>query len=287
MQPFDYAAPERLDAVLELVASADPDVLLLGGGTAAVLLMKQDLIGPGTVVALGRVAELGGILVRPDGGLRIGATCRLVDLAESPVVRSAYPVLTRTARGIGNVRVRAVATVGGNLAHADPAQDLAPVLMTLGAQVVLASRQRTRQLALDAFFVDVMETSLRRDEVLTAVELPPPPAGARAAYVKFTPRSREDYGTVNVACALVLEDGVCRSAALVLGGVGPTPMRIRAAEVLLSGQAPTDARIAEAARLAAADIEPWDDLRGSAVYKRAMAKVWTARALARLRGTTA
>lgn len=287
MQPFDYLAPDRLEDVLELVAPPDHDVTLLGGGTAAVLLMKQDLIAPGTVVDLAHVAELGGITPQPDGGLRVGATCRLVELEESPIVGSTYPAVARAAHGIGNVRVRAVATVGGNLVHADPAQDLAPVLMTLDARVVLASRQGTRRLAVDAFYVDVMETVLRRDEVLTAVELPPPPAGRRAAYLKFTPRSREDYGTVNVACALVIEEAACRSAVLVLGGVGPTPIRIRAAEAVLAGYPMTDARIAEAARLAAEGIEPWDDLRGSAAYKRAMARVWTARVLTRLRGATA
>ena len=287
MQPVDYVAPDRLDAVLERLAPPDHEVLLLAGGTAAVLLMKQDLLAPRTVVGLGRVAELRGIAPRPDGGLRAGAMCRLVDLEESAIVRAAYPVVARTAHGVGNVRVRAAATLGGNLVHADPAQDLAPVLMTLGAQAVLASRQGTRRVALDAFYVDVMETVLRRDEVLAAVELPPPPAGRRATYVKFTPRSRDDYGTVNVACALVVEEGVCRSAALVLGGVGPTPIRVRPAEALLAGHPLTDARIAEAARLAADGIEPWDDLRGSAAYKRAMTRVWTARALAGLRGPIA
>jgi len=156
------------------------------------------------------------------------------------------------------------------------------VLMALGATVTCASRGGTRRLPLDEFYVGFMETAIGPDEVLTEVELPPPPSGLRATYVKFTPRSQDDYGTVNVACALVLEDGVCRSAALVLGGVGATPLRIRSAEGCLSGHPLTDGRIAEASRLAAEEIDPWDDLRGSAAYKRAMARVWTARALTAL-----
>ena len=283
MPPFEYVAPTGLDKVLDLVAETQGEVLLLGGGTAAVLLMKQDLLAPDVVVDLGRVPELRGIDAAPDGGLRLGATCRLAEIEDSAIVQGAYPVVARTAHGVGNVRVRNVATIGGNLVHADPAQDLAPVLMTLGAHVELASRQGTRRVALDAFYVDVMETVVRRDEVLTAVELPPPPARLRTMYVKFTPRSAEDYGTVNVACALVVDEFVCRSAAVVLGGVGATPVRARSAEVCLTHQSLTDDRIAEAARLAAGEIEPWDDLRGSAAYKRAMARVWTARALAALR----
>jgi CO/xanthine dehydrogenase FAD-binding subunit len=155
--------------------------------------------------------------------------------------------------------------------------------MSLGATVTLASRVGTRRLSLDAFYTGFMETAIGRDEVLTEVELPSPPAGLRATYIKFTPRSQDDYGTVDIACALVLGDGVCRSAALVLGGVGATPLRIRSAETCLIGHPLTDPRIAEASRLAAEEIDPWDDLRGSAAYKRAMARVWTARALAALR----
>ncbi len=283
MRPFEYVAPERLDGVLEHLARADGETILLGGGTATVLLMKQDLIAPDVVIDLGRVRELGGIDVRPDHGLRLGATCRLAEVEDSAAVRAAYPVVARTAHGVGNVRVRSVATLGGNLVHADPAQDLPPVLIALGATVTCASRRGTRRLPLDAFYVGFMETAIEHDEVLTEVELPPRPPGLCAMYIKFTPRSQDDYGTVNVACALVLEDGVCGSAALVLGGVGATPLRIRSAEVYLGGHPLTDARIVEASRLAAEEIDPWDDLRGSATYKRAMARVWTARALIALR----
>ena len=283
MRPFEYAAPDRLDDALERLDRADGEAILLGGGTATLLLMKQDLMAPDVVIDLGHIPELGGIAVGPDRGLRLGATCRLAELEDSRIVKTAYPVVARTAHGVGNVRVRNVATLGGNLVHADPAQDLPPVLMALGATVTLASRRGTRRLPLDTFYAGYMETAVARDEVLTEVTLPPPPAGLRSTYIKFTPRSQDDYGTVNVACALVVEDGVCRSAALVLGGAGATPLRIRSAEVCLRGRPLTDERIAEASAFAAQEIDPWDDLRGSAAYKRAMARVWTARALTALR----
>jgi aerobic carbon-monoxide dehydrogenase medium subunit len=283
MLPFEYIAPERLDDALDRLARPDGETVLLGGGTATVLLMKQDLIAPEVIIDLGRVPELGGIDVRLDRGLRLGAMCRLAELEDSAAVAEAYPVVAATAHRVGNVRVRNVATLGGSLVHADPAQDLPPVLMSLGATVRLARRGGVRQLPLDAFYTGFMETAIGRDEVLTDVELPPPPAGLRATYIKFTPRSQDDYGTVNVAAALVLEDGVCRSAVLVLGGVGATPLRIRSAETCLRGRPLTNPSIAEASRLASEEIDPWDDLRGSAAYKRAMARVWTARALAALR----
>jgi aerobic carbon-monoxide dehydrogenase medium subunit len=283
MHPFEYVAPDRLDDALERLGRAEGEAILLGGGTATVLLMKQDLIAPKVVIDLGHIPELGGIAAGAGRRLRLGATCLLAELEDSTIVRTAYPVVARTAHRVGNVRVRNVATLGGNLVHADPAQDLPPVLMALGATVTLASRRGTRRLPLDAFYVGYMETAIEQDEVLTEVELPPPPAGLRSTYIKYTPRSQDDYGTVNVACALVVEDGVCRSAALVLGGVGATPLRIRSAETCLSGHPLTDARIAEASTFAAQEIDPWDDLRGNAAYKRAMAEVWTARALTALR----
>ncbi len=279
MQPFEYIAPTRLDEALERLARPTGETILLGGGTATVLLMKQDLIAPEVIIDLGRVRELGGIDARPDRGFRIGGTCRLVDLEDSAALRAAYPVIAQTAHGVGNVRVRNVATLGGNLVHGDPAQDLPPVLMALGAAVVCVSRAGTRRVSLDDFYTGFMETAIRGDEILTEVDVPPPPPGLRATYVKFTPRSEDDYGTVNVACALVVDGGACRSASLVLGGVGATALRIRPAEEHLRSHPLTAARIAEAARLAAERIEPWDDLRGSAAYKRAMARVWTARAL--------
>lgn len=282
MQPFEYVAPRTLEEVLDLLADAPEDTLLLAGGTSAVLMMKQDLLAPARVVALGRVEELKGLEARPDGSLRLRAGLTLAELGQAPAVASAYPVVARTARLIGNVRVRSVATLGGHLAHGDPAQDLPPVLMALGARVKAVSRRGTRWIPLEELYRDYMTTALEPDEVLTEVELPPPPPGLKAAYVKFTPRSRDDYATVGVACALVVEDGICRRAAIALGGVGPTPLRIRAAEAVLEGQVPTPERIAEAARLAEEGVEPWDDLRGSAAYKRAMSRVWTARVLTEL-----
>ncbi len=279
MQAFEYVAPTRVDEVLQRLATAEADTILLGGGTSTVLMMKQDLLAPAAVIGLGRLAELRGITARPDGGLTLGATCTLTDLIRSPEVAAAYPVLARTAAQIGNVRVRNMATLGGNLVHADPAQDLPPVLMLLDATVTLQSQRGIRQVSLNDLYVDLMVTAVEPDELLTEIHLPPAPAGLYTTYVKFTPRSKEDYATVGVACALELEGNWCRRAGLVLGGVGATPLRMRAVEAALTGRPLTAAGIAAAATLVEGAVEPWDDLRGTAAYKQAMSRVWTERAL--------
>jgi len=135
MRPFEYVAPERLDDVLERLARADGETVLLGGGTASVLFMKHELIAPDVIIDLAGIAELGGIDARPDRGLRLGATCRLAEVEDSAIVAAAYPVVAAAAHRVGNVRVRNVATLGGNLVHADPAQDPPPMLLALGAEV--------------------------------------------------------------------------------------------------------------------------------------------------------
>jgi carbon-monoxide dehydrogenase medium subunit len=181
-------------------------------------------------------------------------------------------------------RIRNQAPVGGNLAHADPAQDPPPMLIALDASVVLSSAAGERSLPLDAFFVDYLTTRLEPGEVLTAVRLPPLPEGTRATYEKFLPRTHDDYATVSVGAALRRDaDGRCQDVRVALGGVAGVPLHIRAVEDALRGEVLTDARIAEAAALVTDLVDPPDDVRGSAAYKRRMARVWTERALRKLR----
>jgi carbon-monoxide dehydrogenase medium subunit len=174
--------------------------------------------------------------------------------------------------------------VGGNLAHADPAQDPPPMLIALGAEVVLRSRQRERTVPLERFFVDYLTTVLEPGEVLTAIRLPPLPVGTRATYEKFLPRTQDDYATVAVAATLHLApDGRCHDVRLALGGVAGVPVRARPVEDALRGEVLSDQRIADAAALVPQLVDPPDDNRGSASYKRRMAQVWTERALRRVR----
>ncbi len=279
MRPFEYVEPETLDEALALLADDPDDTLVMAGGTSLVILMKQDLIRPRRVVVLRRLAQLRAIEAADDG-LRLGALATHGALARDGLVRSHGSALASTFAAVATVRIREQATLGGNLAHADPAQDPPVTLLALDATAIAMSRVRARRIPLDALFVDVFETSLEADELILRVEIPSLPAGARATFQKFLPNTRDDYATVSVAAVIATDaDGACTHARIAIGGAGPVPLRAREAERALLGRRLDDAAVREAAALAAAATDPIADLRGSAAYKRAMAGVWTARAL--------
>lgn len=279
---YDYHEPDSLGEALDLLARYGEDAHLVAGATAFMLLWRQGLVRPGHVIGLRRIASLGGIS-RTDAGLAIGATATHREIERSPEIAHYCPALTRTFASVATVRIRNQATLGGNLAHADPAQDPPPMLMALGAEVVATSVSGERTIALDDLFVDVFTTSLRAGEVLTAVRLPALAPGTRATYLKFLPRTADDYATVSVAATLRLaDDGSVADVRVALGACGPTPVRARSVESVLTGARPDAKRIGDAAAAVDADIAPFDDVRGSAPYKREMARVWTERAITAL-----
>ncbi|MCA1645690.1 MAG: xanthine dehydrogenase family protein subunit M [Chloroflexi bacterium] len=288
IRPFELHQPERLADVLALLNQYGADeVHLMAGGTSLVLLMNLGLVEPKRVISLRRVTELQGITALPDGGLEIRAlaTHRQAELA--PEVHAYCPALAATFGHVATVRIRNQGTVGGNVAHADPAQDPPPMLIALDAQVVLRSQSSERTVPLDAFFVDYLTTTLHPDEVLTSIRLPALGPGTRATYEKFLPRTRDDYATVSVAATLRLgPDGRCADVRVALGGAAGVPVHARTVEHALRGEVPTDQRIADAAALVLDVVDPPDDARGSAAYKRRMARVWTERALKHLRDQT-
>jgi len=276
---YDYHEPDSLAEALELLARHGEDAHLVAGATAFTLLWRQGLLRPGHVVGLRRIGSLAGI-TSAGGGLTIGATVTHREIERSDEVARYCPAVTRTFASVATVRVRNQATLGGNLAHADPAQDPPPMLMALGAEVVAVSASGERTIAVDELFVDVFTTSLRPDEILTSVRLPALAPGTRATYLKFLPQTADDYATVSVAAMLSIgHDGNVADVRVALGACGPTPVRARSVEDALRGARPDTRRIAEAAARVTADIEPFDDVRGSAAYKRDMARVFTERAL--------
>lgn len=280
MRAFDYHRASSVDEAIGLLSRYGEDALLMAGGTALLLLMKQGLVRPAHVVGIRDVPELAGIASLPDGGLRIGATATLREAERSAAVRTYCPALADTFRRVATVRVRNQATVGGNLAHADPAQDPPAMLLALDATVLARGPSGEREIALPGLFVDFFTTSLAREEVLTAVRLPPLPRGARATYVKFLPRSEDDYATVSVAVVLARSaDGAVNHARIAIGAAGAVPLRARRVEEAVLGARATPPRIAEAAALVREEVDPIDDVRGPAAYKREMARVWTERAL--------
>ena len=276
---YDYHEPETVAEALDLMARHGEDAHLVAGATAFTLLWRQGLLRPGHVIGLRRIVGLGGITAT-DKELVIGATATHREIERSADVARHCPALTRTFASVATVRIRNQATLGGNLAHADPAQDPPPMLMALGAEVVAASAAGERTIALDDLFVDVFTTSLRSDEVLTAIRVPALAPGTHATYLKFLPQTADDYATVSVAATMrFTDDGEVADVRVALGACGPTPLRARSVEDALAGAVPDAARIADAAARVDADIAPFDDVRGSAGYKRDMARVWTERAL--------
>jgi carbon-monoxide dehydrogenase medium subunit len=279
---FDYRAPRTVDEVLALLREHGDDARVIAGGTALVTMMRQRLVLPGCLVSLRDVEGLGGIEAT-KGETRLGALTTHREMEVSPLVKERLPVLAETFRRVATVRIRHMATVGGSLAHADPNQDPPVTLMALDAKVEVRRAGGRRELPLSAFFRDYYETALEPGEIITGVTVPSLPAGSGAAYVKFLPRSAEDYATVAVAATVTLETGgeCCREARIALGSVAPTPLRARAAEALLPG-ARLDERLLHAAGEAAkGEVNPLTDHRGSAAYKREMTAVMVGRALTR------
>jgi len=276
---YDYHEPREVAEALHLLVKHGEDAHLIAGGTATVLLLRQGLIRPGHVISLRAIGALSGIGRAPDGGLRIGATATHRQAERSADVRALSPALTNAFASVATVRIRNQATVGGSLAHADPAQDPPPMLAALGAAVTAVSPRGARSVPVEDLAVDHFTTTLAGDEIITEVIVPPLAPGTRATYVKFLPRTADDYATVSVAAAMRLADGAVAETRIVLGAVGPTPIRARAAEAALAGAKPSRERLARAAALVRDEVDPLDDLRGSAEYKREMARVWTERAL--------
>ena len=275
---FEYRAPESLEEVWAALDEAGDDARLIAGGTALLLLMKQRLVRPALLVSLKRLGGLSEIR-NEDGALRIGATATHRQVETNQHVRQHFPALAETLRRVATPRVRNQGTLGGNLAHADPNQDPPATLIALDASVRVRSSGGERGVRVDEFFTDYYETALQPGEVLTDILLPLPAAGSGSAFLKFLPRTADDYATVAAAASLRLDNGVCRDVRLALGSAGPTPIRARAAEAILEGQAPNDSTLRAAAAAVKDEVDPLSDIRGSAEYKREMSEVFAYRAL--------
>jgi carbon-monoxide dehydrogenase medium subunit len=289
--PVAFRAAESVDQACALLAEND-EARAVAGGTALAILLRQGLVRPELLVSVSRIPGLRDIEAdgqlrqgpglpgtQADGQLRLGAAVPLRVAEQHPLVRQGWPVLAETLRLVATPRIRNMATIGGGVAHADPAQDPPVTFVALQARMLVASATGQRSISADEFFVDYYETALRQGELLLGVEVPPLPSNARAVFLKYRPRSVEDYATVSAAAVVQLDEaGVCREARLVLGAVGSTPVTVPVAEALV-GEPVTQARAREAAELARERVDPTDDVRGSAGYKREMAVVFARRAV--------
>jgi aerobic carbon-monoxide dehydrogenase medium subunit len=282
MHRFDFLEPTSLDEAQAALREHGDDAKIMAGGTALILFMRQRLLQPAVIVSLRQVPGLDQVEA-VDGGIRIGTLVTHRRAEIHPLVRERFPALEETLERVATIRIRNMGTVGGNLAHSDPAQDPPATLLALGASVDVVGPGGQRTIPLDEFFTDYYENALEPGDVLTHINVPPPPARHAQAFSKFLPRSVDDYATVAVAVSLALSpDGKrCEEARIGLGSVGPTPLRARAAEAVLRGQELTDAVLREAGEAAAGECDPLPDIRGSAEYKREMVKVWLARTVRR------
>lgn len=276
--PFDYHAPETLADALALLQRHGDDAKVLSGGQSLLPLLKLRLGAAGHLVDIGRIPDLE--YIREEGGwLRIGGRTREADLERSELVRTKYPLLADTADVIADPLVRNLATVGGNLAHGDPANDHPATMLALRAEVVATGPGGTRTIPVDELFLGLFTTALEPGEILTEIRVPVPPPRSGGAYVKLE-RKVGDFAAAAAAVQVTLgAGGEVERAGIGLTNAGPKPIRAAEAERHLAGKRPTGEVIAETARLAAAAASPSADRRGSIEYKREMARVLTARAL--------
>ncbi len=276
---FSYSSPTSLDDALALLAEHGEDAKLLAGGHSLLPLMKLRFAQPRYLVDLRRIANLSGI-ERSAGELKIGAMSTYAALAASDLVRTLVPMLADAAAQIGDPQVRNRGTIGGSLAHADPAADLPTVMLAADAQMAVVGRRGTRVIPAQAFFVGMLTTSLAPDEVLTEIRIPLADAREGSAYDKCRhPASR--FALVGVAASIRLAaDGTVLHARIAVGGMGPMAVRVAGAEAALKGHAPTAEVRHAAAALVAAAVDPQEDLQGTVAYKRNLAQVYAERALA-------
>ncbi len=279
MIDFEYHAPTSLDQVFELLEQHGDDARVMAGGTALVIQMKQRLSQPGHVVGLKGVGSLNAIESTPEG-LRIGALCTQRQIENSIVIAEDLPLLADTIRKVATPRIRNMATIGGGLVNGDPSQDPPPSLIALGASVVMTSKNGERTVPVEDLFIDYYETDVQPGEILTSLLVPKAPAGSGSVYLKFLPRTADDYGTVSVASVVSKDqNGSCKDVRIVLGSAGVTPIRATEAEDALRGKPLSDENIRAAAALVKDAVDPLDDFRGSAEYKTDMAEVFARRAV--------
>lgn len=278
--PFDYHAPQTLEEAFALLQEHRDEAKILSGGQSLLPLLKLRLGAAGHLIDIGRIPGLEYIR-EEDGFLNIGGRTRESALEHSEIVQSRYPLLADTAAVIADPLVRNLATVGGNLAHGDPANDHPATMLAYRAEVVAAGPNGPRTIAIDGFFQGLFATALEPEEILTEIRIPQPPPRSGGAYVKLE-RKVGDFATAASAVQLTLgAGGAVERIGIALTNAGPVPVRAADAERLLTGKVPSDELIAEASRQAAAATSPSADRRGAIEYKREMARVLTARAIQR------
>jgi carbon-monoxide dehydrogenase medium subunit len=279
--PFRYLAPRSVDEAIGALTEFGDEAKLLAGGQSLIPTMNFRLAQPAVLIDLNRIADLGAISLSDAGGLRMGAMTRQRHLEQSVLVAERAPLLTAAMPNIAHVQIRNRGTIGGSLAHADPAAELPAVVSALGGTLVVRGPHGQRRIRVEDFYMGLFATDLAADEMLTEIELPPRPPQSGYSILEIV-RRQGDYALAGVALQVVMDEaGMCRQASIAYFSVGEGPVMATGATAMLVGERPSAKLIEAAARHAAAiDLDPPSDIHASARFRRHLAEVLGRRALA-------
>ena len=282
---FDYVRPTRLEHAIEILAEHGDQAKVIAGGQSLVPMLAFRLAAPRFLVDIGRLPDLNRITIG-DGGIRIGALVRWRDIECSAELKVAHPLLVEAIRHVAHYQIRNRGTVGGSLAHADPAAELPGIALTCGAEILVVGQRGQRTISADEFFIGPLSTSLRQDELIVELRLPPWRAGRRWAFEEFS-RRRGDFALAGVALFYDLQqNGDAENVQIGAIGIADTPVRLAAAESVVQGKTITEAIAREAGAAASESVHPADDIHAPGEYRRALIGVLTERALAHASGLT-
>ena len=277
MKAFSYAAPTTVDEALSLAADYRDRAKLLAGGQSLMVLLRQGLVLPDIVIGLKDVTDLAGISAQTDH-LEIGAMTTYREVANSDVVQSDVPILSTAARSVGSDHIRNLGTIGGSLCHADPSGDVPVAMLALGASVSIAGAASRRECHIDDWFTGLFEVSIEPDELVTAIRVPTKGGNTTFGYRRFSYREGE-YPMIVAAAVLSWEGETCSGARVSIGGAGPYPRRVPEVEAAVEGTGVGTADIERAAHALGSVVNPFEDIRGSAEWKREVAMEYTKRVL--------
>ena len=275
---FNYHRAASLQEALGLLEKYKDDYKIICGGQSLLILMRQGLVAPENLIDIKSVKDMSYIDLEPKKCLKIGSTTTHREIEKSPLIKKTYPVLVEMEENLASVQTRNWGTIGGNLAHGDPAGDPAPILIAANATVKLASLERERTLPLEDFFLDIFETALEEGELLTEIQVPVPPKRSALAYEKFN-IIKNHQGIVSVAVSMTAAEGGagCEDARIVLGAAAATPIRAREAETMLIGKSIDAKLLARVGRKASEECDPVGDIHATETYRRSLVKTLTAR----------
>jgi carbon-monoxide dehydrogenase medium subunit len=278
IRDFEYLSPKTLKEALTLWDKYGDEAKVIAGGQSLLVLMRQGLVAPKYLIDIKGISELSYIKSDAKVGLRIGSLTTHRTIEKSPLIRKGFPVLAEMENRLASIQTRNWGTIGGNICHADPAGDPAPVLISLKATLTTASLRGERNMAVEDFALDYFETALEPGELLTEIQVPAAPPHTGTAYTKFN-IIQSDLATVGVAVSVTLGsgDGICQDIRIALGAAAPTAMRTKKAEAAVRGKKITDNLLKEAGEIASTEVEPISDIVASEEYRRELVKVMVSR----------